>query len=197
MARSPADIAQDIGVAGAGTDRATIGAGRPESGFSLLPAFDGKHPPAMDLIDDCVHCGFCLPTCPTYMLFGEEMDSPRGRIYLMKEGLQGEPMNDAMVRHWDLCLGCLACVTACPSGVQYEKLIESTRQQVERRYARSRQDRLFRAMVYNLFPHPRRLRAMTVPLALYQRSGAQALTRRAGLINRLPARMRALEELMP
>ena len=71
-------------------------------------------------IGDCVHCGFCLPTCPTYVLWGEEMDSPRGRIYLMKEGLEGEPMSDSMVQHFDACLGCMACVTACPSGVQYD-----------------------------------------------------------------------------
>ena len=88
------------------------------------------------LIGDCVHCGFCLPTCPTYVLWGEEMDSPRGRIYLMKEGLEGEPMTDSMVSHWDACLGCMACVTACPSGVQYDTLIEQTRAQVERRHER-------------------------------------------------------------
>ena len=88
------------------------------------------------VLQQCMHCGMCLPTCPTYVLFGEEMDSPRGRIYLMNKGLDEEPMNDEMVRHWDLCLGCMACVTACPSGVQYDKLIESTRQQVERRVAR-------------------------------------------------------------
>ena len=83
-------------------------------------AFDEHHPPDAALIGDCVHCGFCLPTCPTYVLWGEEMDSPRGRIYLMKEGLEGEPMSDSMVSHWDACLGCMACVTACPSGVQYD-----------------------------------------------------------------------------
>src|SRR5829696_4462828 len=105
-----------------------IGAGSPEDvGQSAFPAFDDHHPPDKALIDECVHCGFCLPTCPTYVLFGEEMDSPRGRIYLMNKGLDEEPMNDEMVRHWDLCLGCMACVTACPSGVQYDKLIESTR----------------------------------------------------------------------
>ena len=74
-------------------------------------AFDEHHPPDAALIGDCVHCGFCLPTCPTYVLWGEEMDSPRGRIYLMKEGLEGEPMSDSMVSHWDACLGCMACVT--------------------------------------------------------------------------------------
>ncbi|HEU4492953.1 MAG TPA: 4Fe-4S dicluster domain-containing protein, partial [Rubrobacteraceae bacterium] len=105
----------------------TVGIGRStETGSYVFPAFDDHHPPDKDLIDDCVHCGFCLPTCPTYVLFGEEMDSPRGRIYLMNKGLTEEPMNDEMVRHWDLCLGCMACVTACPSGVQYDKLIEAT-----------------------------------------------------------------------
>ena len=104
---------------------------------SLMGAFDDHNPPDAALIGDCVHCGFCLPTCPTYVLWGEEMDSPRGRIYLMKEGLEGEPLTDSMVQHWDRCLGCMACVTACPSGVQYDKLIESTRAQVERRHERT------------------------------------------------------------
>src|SRR5947207_9778277 len=105
---------------------------------SMLPAqlagFDQHHPPDPELIADCVHCGFCLPTCPTYLLWGEEMDSPRGRIYLMDIGLAGEAMNQETVRHFDQCLGCMACVTACPSGVQYDRLIEATRQQVERRH---------------------------------------------------------------
>ena len=80
--------------------------------------------PSAALIDKCVHCGFCLPTCPTYMLWGEEMDSPRGRIYLMKAALEGRAAIDATyVRHIDACLGCLNFVTACPSGVQYGPLI--------------------------------------------------------------------------
>ena len=82
-------------------------------------AFDASNPPERGLIDDCVHCGFCLPACPTYELWGEEMDSPRGRIHLMEAGLDGEPMSGSMVEHFDNCLGCMACVTACPSGVQY------------------------------------------------------------------------------
>src|SRR3954469_15927111 len=81
-----------------------------------VPAFDAHRPPSAELVADCVHCGFCLPTCPTYVLWGEEMDSPRGRISLMQAGLDGEPMTDAMVGHVDACLGCMACVTACPSG---------------------------------------------------------------------------------
>ena len=89
--------------------------------------------PSRALIDKCVHCGFCLPTCPTYLLWGEEMDSPRGRIYLMKAGLEGRAeMTASFVQHFDRCLGCLACVTACPSGVQYAPLIEKSRVQIER-----------------------------------------------------------------
>jgi glycolate oxidase iron-sulfur subunit len=169
----------------------------PEPGAPVLPAFDDHHPPQKALIDDCVHCGFCLPTCPTYVLWGEEMDSPRGRIYLMDIGLDGEPMNDQMVRHFDQCLGCMACVTSCPSGVQYDRLIEATRQQVERRHPRTRGDRAFRALVFSLFPRPRRLRLARGPLRLYQRSGLAGLLRRGGLARRLPPRLAALEALLP
>ena len=128
--------------------------------MSDTPAFDDVRPPSLDMIGECVHCGFCLPTCPTYSIWGEEMDSPRGRIYLMEQGLGGEPMTDSMVQHFDACLGCMACVTACPSGVQYDKLIEATRAQVERRYERTRRDRAFRAAIFALFPYPRRLRLL-------------------------------------
>src|SRR5256714_895659 len=128
------------------------------------PAFDAHHPPRLDLVSDCVHCGFCLPTCPTYVLWGEEMDSPRGRIHLMAQGLAGEPLSDSMVEHFDRCLGCMACVTACPSGVRYDRLIEDTRQQVERRHPRSVRDRALRAAIFALFPYPRRLRLMRGPL---------------------------------
>ena len=137
-------------------------------------AFDEHHPPDAALIGDCVHCGFCLPTCPTYVLWGEEMDSPRGRIYLMKEGLDGEPMSDAMVSHWDACLGCMACVTACPSGVRYDTLIEQTRAQVERRHRRAPADRALRALIFAIFPHPRRLRLLRGPLRGLQRTGPLA-----------------------
>ena len=161
-----------------------------------VPAFDLHHPPDQGLIDDCVHCGFCLPTCPTYLLWGEEMDSPRGRIYLMEIGLQGETMNDEMVSHFDRCLGCMACVTSCPSGVQYDKLIEATRQQVERRHPRSRRDRAFRTLLFRLFPYPRRLRLLRGPLRLYQRSRLGALLRRVGLLGR-QGRLGAMERLLP
>src|SRR5215813_3445917 len=106
------------------------------------------------LIDTCVHCGFCLPSCPTYQSWGKEMDSPRGRIYLMKSLAEGkEQLTDTMVSHFDRCLGCMGCVTACPSGVKYDALIEQTRAEVERHHTRSLFDRLFRGMIFTLFPY--------------------------------------------
>ncbi|MGH4018443.1 MAG: heterodisulfide reductase-related iron-sulfur binding cluster [Pseudonocardiaceae bacterium] len=160
-------------------------------------AFDEHHPPHSELIKDCVHCGFCLPSCPTYVLWGEEMDSPRGRIHLMEAGLEGEPLSESMVGHFDACLGCMACVTACPSGVQYDKLITDTRAQVERRYERTRWERLLREAIFQLCPYPRRLRALRGPLALYQRSGLGRLLRRSGLLDRLPPTLRVMEGLTP
>ncbi|MDQ4039272.1 MAG: glycolate oxidase subunit GlcF [Actinomycetota bacterium] len=162
-----------------------------------MSAFDTHRPPDAALIGDCVHCGFCLTTCPTYSLWGEEMDSPRGRIYLMKEGLEGEPMTDSMVGHYDACLGCMACVTACPSGVQYNKLIEATRAQVERRYTRTWGDRALRALIFAIFPHKKRLRLLRGPLRLYQRIGLARLVRRTGLLERLAPRLAAMERLAP
>jgi len=161
------------------------------------PAFDDHHPPSAELVSDCVHCGFCLPTCPTYVLWGEEMDSPRGRVYLMQAGLDGEPMTDSMVGHFDACLGCMACVTACPSGVQYDKLIEATRAQVERRHRRPVADRLLREAIFALFPHPRRLRLLRGPLSAYRRSGLQRLVQRTGMLARISPTLAAMEGLAP
>jgi glycolate oxidase iron-sulfur subunit len=144
------------------------------------PAFDGDHPPRADLIADCVHCGFCLTTCPTYVLWGEEMDSPRGRIYQMKQGLDGEPLSPSMAGHFDACLGCMACVTACPSGVRYDRLIEDTRAQVERRHRRGPRDRALRAAIFAIFPYRRRLRLLRGPLRVYQASGLRRLSRLLG-----------------
>ena len=156
------------------------------------PAFDDHRPPRRDLVDDCVHCGFCLTTCPTYTLWGEEMDSPRGRIYLMKQGLDGEPMSDSLVRHVDACLGCMACVTACPSGVRYDRLIEDTRAQVERRHTRPPGARLLREAIFALFPYPRRLRLLRGPLRAYQVSGLQKF-----IAPRLAPTLATLESLAP
>ncbi len=155
-----------------------------------LAGFDLHHPPEPELIADCVHCGFCLPTCPTYLLWGEEMDSPRGRIQLMKMTSAGEiGINATFTAHIDRCLGCMACVTACPSGVQYDKLIEATRPQIERHYKRSFSDRLFRSFLFSLFPHPARLRAM-LPLLFMPSVSLGALRSRPATFTRAQGKRR-------
>lgn len=111
-----------------------------------------------ELTKDCVHCGFCLPTCPTYVLDQEEMDSPRGRIQLMDAKLDGRlPLDDTMSLHFDRCLGCLACVTSCPSGVRYDRLIEETRHVVETEHGRPLGERLQRSLLFATLPHRRRM----------------------------------------
>ncbi|HEY4379509.1 MAG TPA: heterodisulfide reductase-related iron-sulfur binding cluster [Acidobacteriaceae bacterium] len=161
-------------------------------------SFDPHHPPDKALLADCVHCGFCLPACPTYVLWGEEMDSPRGRIYMMQSAAKGNaPLDSTFRGHMDNCLGCMACMTACPSGVQYDKLIEDTRAQVERNIPRTTQDSLFRRLLFATFPHPARLRALAAPMFLYQRSGLQTVVRRSGLLKLLPQRLAAMEALLP
>jgi len=151
-----------------------------------------------DLLDDCVHCGFCLPTCPTYLLWGQETDSPRGRIHLMKLRRDGrEADSGGYVRHIDTCLGCMACVTACPSGVQYDSLLEAARPQVERDAKRGIWDRAFRRMIFAMFPHPGRLRALSVPLGLYQKLGIQRLVHSSGVLSLFPKRLQAMERLLP
>ena len=126
------------------------------------------------------------------------MDSPRGRIDLMKGIADGViALDDTSVSHFDACLGCMACMTACPSGVQYDLLIESTRAQIETTYARTPLDKLFRNLIYALFPYPKRLRLMALPLGLYAKSGLQSLVRRSGLLRFLPARLAQLEALSP
>jgi glycolate oxidase iron-sulfur subunit len=126
------------------------------------------------------------------------MDSPRGRIYMMQSAAQGNaPLDQTFRRHMDNCLGCMACMTACPSGVQYDKLIEDTRAQVERNIPRTTADSLFRRILFATFPYPARLRALAAPLFLYQRSGLQSLIRRSGLLKLLPKRLAAMEDLLP
>jgi glycolate oxidase iron-sulfur subunit len=160
-------------------------------------AFDAHNPPEQALIDDCVHCGFCLPTCPTYSLWSEEMDSPRGRIVLMGSGLEeGSDLSASMVEHFDNCLGCMACVTACPSGVRYDLLIEDTRQQVERRHRRPLRERLMRRLLFATFPHPGRLRATIPLLTAYRRSGLARVLARSRALDRLPT-LRTMSELAP
>jgi glycolate oxidase iron-sulfur subunit len=161
-------------------------------------AFDAQHPPSREIIDQCVHCGFCLPVCPTYALWNEEMDSPRGRIYLMKLAADGKAdINSQWVGHFDTCLGCMACMTACPSGVDYGKLIEATRAQIERKYDRGRLERVYRQLIFGLFTRPERLHLMRWPLLLYQKSGLRKLARVSGALQLLPKRLQAMEALLP
>ena len=167
-----------------------------------------------EVAKDCVHCGFCLPACPTYQLWAEEMDTPRGRIYQVNQILDGAPLSAAAAEHFDRCLGCMACMTACPSGVQYDQLIEAARVWTEEarparpapadgdRAARDRtirdrtirdrtirdrtiRDRAARAAIFALFPYPRRLRAMTRPLRAAQRTGLDRRLARSSLPGRL------------
>src|SRR5262245_39935895 len=150
---------------------------------------------------DCVHCGLCLSACPTYIELGTEMDSPRGRIYLMKGLEDGSlPMTADVARHLDLCLGCRACEPACPSGVRYGELIESARSFVEENHHRSPLDRLRRRLITLLFPHPQVLRMLLLPLRLLERAGVLELLRRyntaAAMLPHLGS-WEALPEMVP
>jgi len=161
-------------------------------------AFDAHHPPSNAIIEKCVHCGFCLPVCPTYVLWGQEMDSPRGRIYLMKLASEGAAeMNSNWVSHFDSCLGCMACMTACPSGVDYGKLLEATRAQIERKTERSAGEKRHRRFMFGNFTQPARLRRMRLPLLAYQKSGLQSVARKLGLLKLLPKKLQAMEALLP
>ncbi|MGQ4646049.1 heterodisulfide reductase-related iron-sulfur binding cluster [Lyngbya aestuarii] len=165
---------------------------------TLISGFDLDKPPQQELIDTCVHCGFCLSTCPSYRVIGKEMDSPRGRIYLMDAINQGEAaLAEATTQHFDTCLGCLACVSACPSGVQYDKLISATRHQVERNQPRHLPDRIVRSLIFNLFPYPERLRPLLAPLYLYQKSGLQKLVRSTQLLEKVFPRLAAMDSILP
>jgi glycolate oxidase iron-sulfur subunit len=166
-----------------------------------------------EVASDCVHCGFCLPSCPTYQLWGEEMDSPRGRIHLITQILDGTEGTEAAATHLDRCLGCMACVTACPSGVRYDRLIEAARGWAAEPPSgppnggqagpapvlppRSRRDRALRAAIFGTFPYPRRLRAAIAPLRAAQRTGLDALVERSGLAGRLSPELASALRLAP
>ena len=172
-----------------------------------MSAFDAHRPPQQEIVEDCVHCGFCLDTCPTYALWANEADSPRGRIVLVAQALDGAAqLSDEMVTHWDRCLGCMACVTACPSGVRYDHLIERVRPQVERQHTRSPSERALRRLLFATLPHPQRLRLLAPALGVARALGSGGLpggfgtmtelaprtTLRKTLRSRLPARTAAL-----
>jgi len=149
---------------------------------------------SLDDLRKCVHCGICLPQCPTYLTLGEEMDSPRGRLYLMRAAAEGRiTPSETFVRHLDLCLGCRACETACPSGVPFGRLLEATRAGLERHREPDR--RRFDDPPFALFPRPGRVGAAVKALRLYRSSGLQALLRRSGLLSRVP-RLAAMDSLL-
>ncbi|WP_027551967.1 glycolate oxidase subunit GlcF [Bradyrhizobium sp. Cp5.3] len=128
--------------------------------FSLAQLADPDIAEADKILRACVHCGFCTATCPTYVLLGDELDSPRGRIYLIKEMLEKDQAPTAdVVKHIDRCLSCLACMTTCPSGVNYMHLVDQARVRIEQRYQRPLAERLLRALLAFVLPDPQRFRA--------------------------------------
>src|SRR5437763_15085028 len=152
--------------------------------------FDPHRPPDQAIVDDCVHCGFCLDTCPTYVLWAQEADWPRGRIVLIDEQLHtSEPLSAETVSHFASCLGDMACVTACPSGVRYDRLIERVRPQIERNFRRPLRDRALRRLVFATLPKPRRLRMMLPALAVSRLMPAGVLPERLGAMVRLAPRL--------
>jgi glycolate oxidase iron-sulfur subunit len=152
-------------------------------------------PATITMLRTCVHCGICLPQCPTYRVLGEEMDSPRGRLYLMRAVAEGrlEP-TDTYTRHLDLCLGCRACETACPAGVKFGALLETARADLERRGRPVRQ-RVLHALLLAIFPHRVRLGAALGLARRYRRLGLQRLVQRSRVLARFP-RLAALDALL-
>jgi glycolate oxidase iron-sulfur subunit len=162
------------------------------AGPAIRPVVAGRSP-----ADDCVHCGFCLPTCPTWQNWQEEMDSPRGRIDLFRalEGGRIE-LTPEVAEHFDRCLGCMACLTACPSGVRYDHIIDRARVRVEKEHLRSGGERLWRDFVFSLFTHLPALRLAAALLWVLDVTGLRALARRLGVL-RVAPRLAAMEALAP
>jgi len=156
----------------------------------------GLEAPSLEVLRKCVHCGICVPQCPTFRVLGEEMDTPRGRLYLMRAVAEGRlGLSEALGRHIDLCLGCRACETACPSGVPFGSLLEATRVQLRRDGPRGRH-RWLEALMFQVFPEPRRLGVALALLRFYRASGLGSLIRVSGVLRRFP-RLAAMEALVP
>ncbi|MEA2198989.1 MAG: glycolate oxidase iron-sulfur subunit [Solirubrobacteraceae bacterium] len=161
-----------------------------------MSGFDAHRPPEQSVIDDCVHCGFCLDSCPTYTLWSDEADSPRGRIVLMAEALaDGGELSEEIVTHFDRCLGCMGCVSACPSGVAYDRLIERVRPQVERHHARPRAERAFRRLLFETLPHPGRMRVLALLLAATRGLPVERLDERLAMAAKVAPRASARDVL--
>jgi glycolate oxidase iron-sulfur subunit len=173
------------------------GAAAPRPHAHPIGSFDANEPPDLEGILDCMHCGICLPQCPTYRVLGQEMDSPRGRVYLMRAAAEGRiGLTENFVLHMDRCLGCRACETACPAGVPFGRLIEETRGQIERKTPRPLGRRLLGRLALGVFPEPRRFGRLLALTRLYQRSGLQSLVRGTGVLASFP-RLAAMERLLP
>jgi glycolate oxidase iron-sulfur subunit len=168
-----------------------------QTSFSLAQLADPDVKEADAILRRCVHCGFCLATCPTYLELGNELDSPRGRIYLIKDMLENDkPASDEVALHIDRCLSCLACVTTCPSGVDYMHLVDQARARIEKTYERPLHDRLLRRLLAHLLPHRRRFRA-ALRLALIARPFAGLLNGRGPAAERLQAMLRLAPRRLP
>jgi glycolate oxidase iron-sulfur subunit len=153
-----------------------------------MSGFDQQRPPDHAIIEDCVHCGFCLDACPTYALWGQEADSPRGRIVLIDEAMRDDgELSEELVAHLDSCLGCFACVPACPSGVRYDRLLERVRPQIERNHERPAAERALRLLLFETLPYPARLRALAPLLGAARRVG----------FDHLPGRLSVLAKVAP
>jgi glycolate oxidase iron-sulfur subunit len=140
-----------------------------QTSFSLAQLADPALAEANRILRNCVHCGFCTATCPSYVLLGDELDSPRGRIYLIKDVLEHDkPANARVTKHIDRCLSCLSCMSTCPSGVQYQRLVDHARVHIERTYRRPLLDRVLRALLAAVVPYPGRFRLMLVGASLFR-----------------------------
>lgn len=148
---------------------------------------------------DCIHCGFCLPVCPTYLELGSEADSPRGRIYMMKGVQEGTlPIDAGYEKHIYLCLGCRACESACPSGVEFSALLDVARADIEKNYPRPAWQRFLKTLILGkIVPYPRRLYALFRVLRWYQISGLQRLIRKTGILRLFPGNLDVSEKLLP
>lgn len=164
-----------------------------------LELFSGPDAPDESDLYKCVHCGFCLQACPTYVETGLEAESPRGRIALMKAVNEGRiGITDTVVRHWDLCIQCRACEVACPSGVPYGRLIEATMQQVEHRRKVGLLTKLVSDMsLKKVLPHQRRLAMLVGGMRMYQLSGLQKMVRKSGVLKLMPGDLAEMESSMP